>query len=260
MQRHPVKTRTDLGPLELIEIAAETTVDLYAQGPAGGYHPFGNAWWTDDRCPVAFQYLSIDSLYPAQYFGAATGHPNPEQADALYAYMQRVYRSVMGSDFFSVLELGTGGGEITQAFHRAGRDYLAVEGTTAGVTKLLEDGIAPDRIRQYNLKFMPALDRRFDLVMCTEIAEHIEPFFASKVVENCIRHADAVWFSSADRNRPAHFHHINEQPIEVWDNLFAHMGFPFFVQLNGTAERASRLYLGQTVGRRRRAAAPSSFV
>ena len=84
--------------------------------------------------------------------------------------------------------------------------------------------------------------------MCTEVAEHIEPFFASKIVENCILHSEVVWFSAADRNRRAHYHHSNEQEIEVWDNLFAHMGFPFYVPLNGMYDRASRLYFSERLG------------
>jgi len=79
--------------------------------------------------------------------------------------------------------------------------------------------------------------------MCTEVIEHVEPFFAGRIVEFMTKHSDFIWFSAADRNRPPHYHHINEQNIEVWDNLFAFFGFNIFVKLDRKFDRAYRLYI-----------------
>lgn len=80
------------------------------------------------------------------------------------------------------------------------------------------------------------------------MAEHIEPWFASKVVENCTRHANAVWFSAAKGDARPHYHHSNEAPIEAWDRLFAFFGFTFGVVLDGRYGRADRLYLRGNAG------------
>jgi len=241
--RHRLVKETTRGGLRVVEIASEETLALQIDDKSdSGYHRFGNDWWLQPRCPQSFKYLNIDTMYPDAYFDGH-GHPADQAALDLVHYMQSVYRTLFNRDLRSVLELGSGGGEITKVLSDRNLDFITVEGTDAGVRRLHEIGIAPERILQHNLKFMPALDRTFDLVMCTEVAEHIEPFFASKVVENCIRHGDAVWFSAADRNRAAHYHHINELPIAAWDNLFAHMGFPCFVELDGRHGRASRVYL-----------------
>ncbi len=241
--RHRQISQIQRGDLRVIEIACDHALTVHIDGNRDtGYHRFGNDWWFQPACPYSFKYLNIDTMYPDAYFD---GHGHPERATAqnLVDYMQNVFRALLGRELHSVLELGSGGGEITKVFSDRNLDFVTVEGTTAGVRRLHEIGVAPERILQHNLKFMPALERTFDLVMCTEVAEHIEPFFASKVVENCIRHGDAVWFSAADRNRAAHYHHIAELPIAAWDNLFAHMGFPHFVELDGRHGRASRLYL-----------------
>lgn len=247
---HPIQTeiRFSDSDIRLIELAKEENCNIYKDDPKLGYHDYGNDWWSNSNCPYSYKYLSIDSLYPEQYFGNGVGHPNDKMAADLYRYMQDTYASLFGRNFYSILELGTGGGEITRQLAANNLDYIAVEGTEAGVRKLLANGIDEARIVKSNLKFLPPVGRMFDIAMCTEVAEHIEPFFASKVVENCIRHAEVVWFSAADRNRPAHYHHINEIHIEAWDNLFAHMGHNYLVPLNHLHERASRIYLSERLG------------
>jgi hypothetical protein len=228
------------------EIAPEVSLRVFDNGIDKGYHSYSNAWWSNVRCPYAFQYPSIDSMYEQSYYNdPVTSHPNDAIAHDLYRYMQETYTFLFGRAFTSILELGTGGGEISRQFWTNGIDLTAVEGTTEGVERLKVIGLPPDRIVHANLKFMERLDRRFDLVMCTEVAEHVEPWFASRIAENCTRHADAVWFSAADRNRPPHYHHINEVDITAWDNLFAHMGFPIAVELDGRHDRAHRFYLSQ---------------
>lgn len=212
-----------------------------------GYHRYGNDWWMQPGTPGALQYLALDPLYPTDYF-IGHGHPERAGAESLVCYMIETHAALFGRPLESVLELGTGGGEITAELDRRGLDYLAVEGTAAGVARLKAIGIPDARVLHANLKFLPDIGRRFDLAMCTEVAEHIEPFFASQLVLACTAHSAAVWFSAADRNRRAHYHHINEQDISAWDNLFAHMGFGRRVELDGRHGRASRLYLKASIG------------
>jgi hypothetical protein len=243
VMRHAEVDRRTVGDLTVVQIVRETVVPVVIDDKSdGGYHGFGNDWWLQPDCPASFKYLSIDDLYPPPYF-TGHGHPSDSIAVDIVEYMSDIFRRLTGRALESVLELGSGGGEITKIFNNRGLDFISVEGTAAGIGRLAEIGIPPERIVHQNLKFLKPLGRRFDLVMCTEVAEHIEPFFASKVVENCVTHADMIWFSAADQSAAAHYHHINEQPIEVWDNLFAHMGFPFLIELDGRHARASRIYL-----------------
>ena len=212
-----------------------------------GYHKYGNDWWYNRKCPYAFQYLKLDDLYPSEYFNSKIGHPTSEIALDLYTYMQKIFRLVFERSFDSILELGSGRGEITSQFYKNNVDFVTVEGTRCGVAKLLEVGIPKDRIIFQDLKFMQPLGRKFDIVMCTEVIEHVEVFFTSKIIENCILHSDVVWFSAADKNRKAHYHHMNEQDIEAFDNLFAHVGFKRFIILDGRHNRASRIYFSDNI-------------
>ena len=245
LKRHPtmwerIVTGTDLLARRIAD-TVDTSVDL-----RHGYHWHGTHWWTNLRCPYCFQYPSIAALYPDGYFVTTprnAGHPTERIAEDLVGYMQSIFTAVFGRQMCSVLELGCGAGEITRQFLARNLDFCAVEGAPGGVERLKCLGIPEERIVLSDLKRLKPLGRKYDLVMCTEVAEHVEPWFASKVVEACISHADVVWFSAAEGRVRPHYHHMNEVPIEAWDNIFAHMGFSISIQLDGRHHRADRLYL-----------------
>lgn len=243
--RHPIISVEKLNGHIVTTISRTLKVQVFKNDKDNGYHFFSNAWWYNLNCPYAFNYLDLDSLYPEIYFQHNDlGHPDKSDSENLYAYMQKVFTEVTGKKFESILELGTGGGEITSQFVLNGVDVYAVEGSESGVRKLKSLGIDESKIFKCDLRLMDTLDRKFDLVMCTEVIEHIEPFFAAKVIDMCIKHSKYVWFSGADRKRIPHWHHINEVGIEAWDNLFAFYGFNSFVKLEEGRLRADRLYIG----------------
>ena len=238
--------------LMLKKIEKFSVIDL--AGGISGYHRFGTRWWTSLDCPYSYTYPLVDSLYPYDYFAekpeGSMGHPNESRAQRLFEYMQSVFETLFGRKFASVLELGSGGGFITKQFLENDLDFVAVEGAGSGIEQLKQLGVPLDRVVHANLKFMNSLSRKFDLVMCTEVAEHIEPWFASKIVENCVAHSDVVWWSSASGSARPHYHHMNEAPIEAWDNLFAQFDMPFSVHLDGTEGRADRVYISSELGQK----------
>lgn len=245
-----VKSHTIIGKYEkdtfqLVELEKEEKANIFTErGKDQGYHNYSNAWWYNLSCPHSYKYLEINSLYPKKYYiSENTGHPDKQFAKELYDYMQLIYNNVFKRNFNSILELGTGAGEITYQFLEHKLDFTAVEGSDEGVEKLKKLGVETQQIIQSNLKKMQIIDRKFDMVMCTEVIEHIEPFFASKIVELCTYHSDVVWFSAANRIRLPHYHHCNEISIEAWDNIFAYFGYNLYVPLNKTAGRADRMYI-----------------
>jgi beta-1,4-mannosyl-glycoprotein beta-1,4-N-acetylglucosaminyltransferase len=228
------------------EIAKLDKKNIFTNTRDDGYHEFTPFWWTNLKCPYAYKYLHLDSLYPQFYFQPGGGHPDPIRSKELYDYMQQVYKQVFNKPFDSIFELGCGGGEITLQFKEHGIDYMCVEGTQAGKQRLVDVGIDSERIINSDLRLFKSINKKFDMVMCTEVAEHLEPTFSSKIVELCTDHANVVWFSAAKPNANCpHYHHPNELYIEAWDNLFAFFGFNKFTKLNGLHGRADRLYIKQ---------------
>lgn len=241
---HPVVSKKIINGLEVTELAKETDIQ-------GLYHSHGKQWWENPDCPHSYQYGSLDTLYNHEYYsGLASHHPDEKKSAELYDYMQDVYSRIFRQKFFSVLELGGGAGDLTEQFKKHDLIYMVVEGTAAGAAHLIKKGIPNLCVINENVKFMDKSPGLFDLVMCTEIIEHIEPFFASKVVEVCYKSSDVVWFSSTDgAGTSPHYHHCNEQKIEAWDNLFAHMGFTFSIPLKKLHDRADRLYIKEAKGK-----------
>lgn len=118
----------------------------------------------------------------------------------------------------SVVDLGCALGVWLAEFARHGiTDYLGVDGEWVD-TRLLE--IPVDRFRAAHLDKPFRLDRRFDLAVSTEVAEHLPEHAAKGFVETIVRLAPCVLFSAAIPHQGG-TQHLNEQWPEYWAELFA---------------------------------------
>ncbi len=87
------------------------------------------------------------------------------------------------------------------------------------------DFLAPfELLRVVDLTRPLNLGRKFDMVLCLEVAEHIDEAFGAVLVETLTRHSDRVVFSAACPNQPGQ-HHVNCQWPEYWQALFNRHGF-----------------------------------
>lgn len=67
-------------------------------------------------------------------------------------------------------------------------------------------------------------DDRYDLIICSEVIEHMAPADAQLAIDNMCAAADRILFSSspADFDEPTH---INTKPTATWVSWFAERGF-----------------------------------
>lgn len=67
-------------------------------------------------------------------------------------------------------------------------------------------------------------DGRYDLVICSEVLEHMAPADAQLAIDNMCAAADRILFSSspADFDEPTH---VNTKPTPTWVSWFAERGF-----------------------------------
>lgn len=114
---HPWLNTYTILEYKVFEIQQEVNIEVYDIGNHTGFHKYSNTWWYNLNCPYSFSYLNLDSMYPTKYFVTEeTGHPGETFARELFDYMLKVYSEVFYTTFGIVLELGTGGGEITKQF------------------------------------------------------------------------------------------------------------------------------------------------
>ena len=125
----------------------------------------------------------------------------------------------------SVVDFGCGQGVWLAAWQAAGvADVQGVDGDYVDRTALR---IAPAQFLPTDLAQPIDLKRRFDLVQCLEVAEHL-PEAASRTLLNTLsRHGDIVLFSAAPPGQGGE-HHVNEQPYAWWRDRMAAQGFELF--------------------------------
>lgn len=125
----------------------------------------------------------------------------------------------------SVLDVGCGAGAWLSVYRQQGvTDILGVDGAYVRKDSLL---IPPKAFQARDITQPFDLRRRFDLVQCLEVGEHIPNAASKSLVENLVRHGKLVLFSAAIPGQGGE-HHINEQPYEFWMHLFNSHGYKPF--------------------------------
>jgi len=100
-------------------------------------------------------------------------------------------------------------------------DFLGIDGDYIDRSRLV---IPKDRFVGYDLSQPLNLDRRFDLAVSLEVAEHLPPDTAACFVNSLTRLAAVVLFSAAVPGQGG-TGHVNEQWPEYWTSLFREAGY-----------------------------------
>lgn len=117
----------------------------------------------------------------------------------------------------SVLDVGCGTGSWLIKWQENGvKDVLGVDGSYINKEQLK---IPENLFVAHNLSEELDLKRKFDLVQCLEVAEHIDEKFADILIDNLTRHGDVIFFSSATPGQGGSGH-INEKPHNYWQKKF----------------------------------------
>jgi len=132
-------------------------------------------------------------------------------------------RTIFPAEFpRTVLDVGCGTGSwLRAALNLGAEEVLGIDGAEIPPGLL---HVASENIRTADLGSPLDLGRRFDLVLCLETAEHLEPEQAGVLADSLVRHGDLILFSAAAPGQDG-IHHVNLQWPSYWQKLFNDRGF-----------------------------------
>lgn len=128
-------------------------------------------------------------------------------------------------DAQSIVDVGCGQGHWLIAAAEVGiSDLTGFDGPWVDPKAMTDCGIG---FKNADLRQPLTLDRRYDLALCIEVAEHLPESRAKGIVAELCGAADAVLFSAAAPLQGG-TGHVNEQRPSYWAALFAEHGFECF--------------------------------
>lgn len=170
--------------------------------------------------------FSPSQIYNVDFYEGPGCQQGAQSADA--------YARILAAEFApsSVFDVGCGNGAYLAEFARRDIEAYGCEGSEHGVRRCMPGTF----VFKWDLKQPLAVNRKFDLVTCIEVAEHLPKKSAGVLVESIAALAqNSIVFCAAPPSAPPGDDHINCQEPAYWDGLFQARGW----LLN--AERSARI-------------------
>lgn len=119
----------------------------------------------------------------------------------------------------SVIDVGCGLGTFLHVFLENGiSDITGIDGSWVN-RDLLSENIPLTAFHEVNLEEEYKTNRKYDMVVCLEVVEHLPSAKASNIISTLTNLGDIIVFSAAIPNQGGQ-NHINEQWITYWEKLF----------------------------------------
>jgi hypothetical protein len=164
---------------------------------------------------------AIDSqLYDKNYFQYGCGIPYERNAHWLNFFGNIAQTIVQTIAPRTVLDAGCAMGFLVEGLRERGVEAFGIDVSDYALQQVRAD-LQPFCQRA---SVVDPLVRRYDLIVCIEVLEHLAAQESARAVENLCAHADDILFSStpSDFKEATHF---NVQPSEYWAELFARENF-----------------------------------
>lgn len=142
----------------------------------------------------------------------------------------------------TVLDAGCAFGYLVEALRDRGVDAYGIDISEYAISQVRED------VRPYCkvASITKPLEKKYDLIICIEVFEHLEKEEIISACKNLSNHTKDILFSST----PFDYHeesHINVKPIEYWVEQFSYEGYYHEIEYDTSyiAIQAIRLRKGE---------------
>lgn len=124
----------------------------------------------------------------------------------------------------SVVDFGCGVGTFLKAFKDKGVvDVLGMDGSWVN-REMLQDFLTKKEFKEENLEQSIVLNKKYDLAISLEVAEHLHEESADVFIQNLTNSSDVILFSAAIPNQGGQ-NHVNEQWFDYWLLKFQKQGY-----------------------------------
>ena len=166
-----------------------------------------------------FKRLGVYDIY-GEYFYEDWNEPRKIQESSAMA--EDIIRFFNPSN---ALDVGCGSGNLMNELKVRGINIKGLEYSTAGIKICLERGLD---VKKFNLeKDLLEDSSTFDVVISTEVAEHLPESFADRYVDLLCKTSERIVVFTAATPGQGGLDHVNEQPHEYWIDKFTQRGFTF---------------------------------
>ena len=177
----------------------------------------------------------VDTDYDQGFYETITDGSEQSAKVMVPYYMEYVFDNVS-----TVVDIGCGRGVWGKEFERLGCEVLGIDGP------YVTDPVIP--FQSHDLREPLVLDKKYDLAVCLEVAEHLPEEYADTLVESLVNASDQIMFSAAIPHQTGHGH-VNCQWPSYWAKKFYAHGYVMedFRQFHWDDPRVEPWYLQNTL-------------
>jgi len=119
----------------------------------------------------------------------------------------------------SVVDVGCGPAYFLKVFKKMGvKTMKGIDGKWCD-KNLLFQNIDEIEFQEMDLEKLVILPQRYDMALCLEVAEHLQPASAENFIKVLTTYSDVIVFSAAIPDQGG-FNHLNEQWPSYWEKIF----------------------------------------
>jgi len=147
----------------------------------------------------------VNKKYERNYYGRRMDFKNK-----VYPIMGQIFQDILNPK--NVVDVGCGHGILMDGFSC---ECVGIEASDEGFKQTKERGY---EAHQIDLRFPLDFNRRFNLVISIEVAEHLEEEYADIFIDNLISLSDRIVVTASPKAHRRY--HYNPQPKSYWIDKF----------------------------------------